>query len=243
MGISVHNGYEKPPQWGYIFGVFSGVNARASHAVGLAEFYDVEIVNPSDLSESNPRAGFHPEILIHVICNSAGIRAKSVNSTSQTGLGYSFGLSGAWDMEPDPEQDLPVRLSAETLLSYKKLKLAGVGYVGYAKIGDKIEADPVLLGFLAQADYRINRQLEISARYALVDFQEILTESDELMAIREYNPNAGQLLWDEECTVGFSIYIMEHFLKLQSDFSRLQKTKRKDIITDYTWRTQFQLAF
>lgn len=243
MGISVHNGYEKPPKWGYVFGVFSGVNARASHAVGLAKFYDAEIINPSDLSESNSKAEFHPEAAVHLSFNSAEMNVGSASDALLRGWRYSFGLSGAWDMDPDVQQDLAGRFSAEALLKCRGWSFLSVAYAGLAQIGDDAETDPAMLGALMQTAYRMNHRYEVSARYAVVDFRKVLTESDELADVIAQNPDAGQLLRDEEFTIGINIYLKGHSLKWQNDISWLQKRYRTDITTDYTWRSQFQLTF
>ena len=65
MGLALHNGFERPPRWAYVFGVFNGANARASHGIGIAEIYDEDTPNPSDLTDPAAVEKFHPEIVCH----------------------------------------------------------------------------------------------------------------------------------------------------------------------------------
>jgi hypothetical protein len=39
IGVTLHNGYEDPPVRAYVVGLLSGVNARASHGIGIATVY------------------------------------------------------------------------------------------------------------------------------------------------------------------------------------------------------------
>jgi len=269
IGASLHNGYEKPPRWGYVVGVFTGVNARASHGLGLAPVYGEETANPSDLTDPGPKAEYHPEIFAHASFNTGGIDVQSDTDEKREGLRTSVSFSAAWDVEPVEYQDLFVRLSPEILMKYRGLSFSGIGYAGFVRMGcPKIDRLGIS-GGLVQSAYRINTRFEISARYALVDFetaliddaysraktliaeaQVLVDESEEqelalmnLADIKAQYKNAGKIIREEETTFGFNIYWEGHSLKMQNDAGWLIHTRRDEIRTDFMVRSQFQLTF
>ena len=63
IGLVMHNGYEKHGAFEYEVGVFTGVNARKSHATGLASIFGEELANPSDLYDPAAPADLHPEVV------------------------------------------------------------------------------------------------------------------------------------------------------------------------------------
>ncbi len=269
MGFALHNGYEKPPQWGYALGVFTGVNARASHAVSLPKVYAEETTNPSDLANPASQTKFHPELFLHVSRNGTNIRVQSDTDEEREGFRYSAGVNAAWDLDPTVYQDLTVRLAPELLTKYQGLSVFTAGYAGFAEIGDPANTNLVMVGGLFQTAYRINDRYEISARYAVVDFKDAVINdaydrAQRLIAEAEDNLNnstekelaqqylshvmasyedAGQILREQEVRLGFNIYIISHFLKWQNDLGRLRHTRRDGARTDYVARCQFQLTF
>ena len=116
MGIALHNGYERPSECAYAFGIFTGVNARASHNTALARLYDQELPNRSDLSNPGPKAEFHPELFLHLSLNANGIRVRSDTDKERCGPRYSIGLSAAWDLDPVTGRDYVLRLAPELLI-------------------------------------------------------------------------------------------------------------------------------
>ena len=243
MGFSLHNGYEKPPRWGYVVGIFTGVNARASHAVGLGKFFDVEIDNPSNLADAGDKAEFHPELFIHASYNAKDISVQSDSDDDPAGFRYSIAFSASWDIDPDPLRDLAARLAPECLVKYRGWSASVIGYAGFIKLADKIESDPALVGLLAQTAYRINRTYELSARFAAVEVEDVLMNSAELADIMVGDSNAGQLWREKEMTVGFNVYFLGHSLKWQNDIGRVEKTSRTKVRVDYVGRSQFQVTF
>ncbi|MFH2036627.1 MAG: porin, partial [Candidatus Zixiibacteriota bacterium] len=255
MGLALHNGYEKPPKWGYVFGLFTGVNARASHAVGLAKVYGEETANPSDLSESGATADYHPELFLHCSYNANNIQLNSNSDAERTGWRYSFGISSAFDMHPTDYQDFRLRLAPEILIKYRGVAIVGAGYAGYSELDNGSEMELTMTGCLIQTAYRFHDDYEISIRYALVDFQKGLTDDaseralqliddsgDDPEIINQYK-NAGKILQENELTLGFSIYLLGHSLKWQSDFGWLRHCYDDENRDDYLARSQFQVSF
>jgi len=269
MGFALHNGYETPPKWGYALGVFTGVNARASHTVYLPKIYGENIVNPSNLADPGPQAKFHPELFLYLSHNANSIRVQSDTDEKRGGFRYSAGLSAAWDLDPTAYQDLQIRLAPEFLIKYQGLSIFTVGYAGFVEIGEPARTDLAMVGGLFQAAYRINNRYEISVRYAVVDFknvivndaydraQRLIDEAEDILdtaTVKEFAQqsldditarygNAGQILHEQEIRLGFNIYIIGHSLKWQNDLGWLQHSRREGTRTDYIVRSQFQLTF
>ena len=255
MGFAFHNGYEQPPKYGYIVGVFSGANARASHAIGLSDVYGEKVFNPSDLANPGTTDKFHPELFFHITYNANNIKINSSSDEAKTGLRYSLGMSSAWDLFPTEYHDFSLRFAPELLVKYRGLSFLAAGYVGYSKIGDPAKNKPAMTGGLFQTAYRINSRFEISARYAIVGFKDRLTDDARERAMQliadsgndpdviEQYENAGQILQEQELTTGFNIYISGHSLKWQNDIGWLKHFFIDENRDDYQIRSQFQVSF
>jgi len=254
-GFAFHNGYERPPQYGYILGVFSGNNARASHAIGLSEVYGDDVPNPSDLADPGTIDEFHPELFLHLAYNGNNINISSNSDEAKTGLRYSFGLSGVWDLFPTDYYDFSLRLSPELLVKYRGLSALAVGYIGYSEFGAPSKIKPAMAGGLFQAGYRISERYEMVVRYALVDFTTRLTDNagrraEQLISDSGDDPdvialyqNAGKVLKECELAAVLTIYISGNFLKLQNECGWLRHCYTDDNQDDYRLRSQFQLSF
>jgi hypothetical protein len=232
MGLALHNGYEKPPSWGYVVGIFTGVNARASHAVGLPVVYGEEITNPSDLADPGKPPEFHPEIFLHATYKANGIRVQSDSDEEGGPLRYLLGFSAAWDLDPITHQDFSLRLAPELLIKYQGFSISTIGYAGFAEMGRVAHVNLAMLGGLFQAAYRVNRRYEVSNRYAIVDFTESLINDAQAEMVRE-----------EEVTAGFNIYLSGHSLKWQHDAGWLRHSGSDERQTDFLLRSQFQVTF
>jgi len=255
MGLALHNGYEKPPKWGYVFGIFTGVNARASHAIGLPKVYGEDAVNPSDLAHSGSAANYHPEFFLHFTYNANSIQVNSNSDAEKTGLRYSCGISSAWDLDPTEFQDFSLRVAPEFLIKYRGLSIFAAGYAGYSEVDNNSSFELAMTGGLIQTAYRINANYEISLRYAIVDFENRLIDDASERALQligdsgndpdivEQYKNAGKIFREQEVTMGFNIYILGHNLKWQNDFGWLRHSFIQENRDDYQIRSQFQLTF
>lgn len=267
-GLTIHNGYEKPPTWGYEIGIFSGQNARASHAVGLAGIYGEPTPNPSDLADPGPKVEFHPAIFAHVSYNPGGINVQSDSDDKDAGLRGSVGMSAGWDFDPNRYQNLKGRFAPEALLKYRGASFSGIGYLGLVKIGCPAVTRTGMTGALLQSAYRFMPHFEFSARYAVVDFaDELMTaaydRAQRLVAFAQYEAdisdsplarqqldvikaqykNAGRVVREEEFTIGFNVYIESNSLKWQTDAGRLLHSRIDGDRVDYVVRSQVQVAF
>ncbi len=262
MGVCVHNGYEKPPTWAYAIGVFSGQNARASHAVGMAGIYGEPVSNPSDLAEPGPKAEFHPAVFAHVSYNRNGASVQSESDRTGGGLRGSVGLNGGWDFDPNRYQNLKGRFASEVLLKYRGASFRSIGYLGLVKIGCPGGTRTGMTGALVQGAYRFAGRYEVAARYAIADFADELTSAaydraqrliaeaaaspllrEQIDAVKAQYKNAGRVVREEEMTIGFNVYIDGDALKWQNDAARLIHSRIDGDRIDYVVRSQLQVAF
>jgi hypothetical protein len=240
MGFAVHNGYEKPAAFSYVAGLFSGVNARAAHAIGLPELYGAAITNPSDLAHPGAKSEIHPEVFVHLAHHAKGMDITSESDEERGGLRSSIGLSAAWDLDPAAEQDFTGRLAPELLIKYQGFSAGIIGYAGFSEVDSPTETKLTMLGGLLQGAYRLHRTSEVAVRYAAFDIRDCLIED-----VRRRNPLllSGPAYVKHEFTAGFTIYIVEHAVKWQHDAAWLKRTVAGETRDDFSVRSQFQLAF
>ncbi len=237
IGFSLHNGYENPSRLGYALGLFSGDNARVSHAVGLPEYYNETLVNPSDLSGPGPKAEFNPEIIAHLSYNSPGMDVRSDSDTDRGGLRYSFAASFAWDLDPRPHHDFSYRFAPELLIKLRGLSFFAVAYAGYAEVGDNESNKLVISATLFQTAYRINQRLGASLRYAWVDFDHDLRNDAAQFVDIDSKP-----VRKHEITAGFDFYLIGYQLKWQHNFGLRKDESSGDDLNHFVYISQFQIV-
>jgi len=238
IGVAIHNGYEAPPQWGYILGLFSGVNARASHGIGVPTAYGEEIVNPSDLAHPGPKSDVHPETFLHLSYHTRGMRIDSDSDAERGPARILTALSFAWDFDPTEKEDFTQRAAAEFLLKCNGWSANVVGYLGFCETGRGAEDELAMTGLLAQTAYRIDKKWELATRYAAVHLTTNL-RYEPLFRYISFHSITQQL----EATVGVNCYIDGQSLKWQSDISVINSTTVSESRNQYRVRSQLQLAF
>lgn len=260
MGLAFHNGYARPPRLQYEAGLFTGVNARAAHAVGLARIYGDEPPNPSDLLDPAPRAGFHPELVVHLAYNHGGIDTFYDTDFVGGPLRFSAGISAAWDLDPSPTEDLALRLAPEVLVKVEGLSAFGALYLGWDRSGDSVsDQRQVMIGGVIQTSYLVTRRLEVSARYAIVHTGDELLDdararAEQIIAAAKDSAEAQQLLSrydgagrrqrEQEATVGLNVYLIGRSLKWQTDLGWISRTLRHaGRRSAIRLRSQLHLAF
>ena len=246
IGLSAHNGFETPPRWGYALGIFTGVNARASHGIGIAEVYQVDVPNPSDLTDPASTGKYHPEVVGHVSFNSADIDVQSDSDPEKGPLRYSLSLSSAYDFEPEKYLEFSLKAAAEALVKYRGISMSAVGYIGNTDLDKDSKKELAMSGGLIQTAYRLNKSYELSLRYALVDFKDVLLNSarNYIAETKEIEVSEVVLAYrEEEYTLGFNIYLSEHNFKIQNDASWHRHVNDNNILDDYTLRSQIQISF
>jgi hypothetical protein len=260
MGLALHNGYTSPPRLQFEAGLFSGVNARASHAVGLARLYGDEPPNPSDLIDPAPRASLHPELVVHLAYNHGGIDSFFDSDFVGGPLRFSAGISAAWDLDPSPTEDLALRLAPEVLIKVEGLSAFGALYLGWDRAGDSVsDQRQVMVGGVIQTSYLVTRRLEVSARYAFVHTSDELLDdardrAERILAaakdaaqaqqLTARYSGAGRIQLEQEATVGLNVYLVGRSLKWQTDLGWIARTLRDAWRrSSIRLRSQLQLAF
>jgi hypothetical protein len=261
IGLAMHNGYEKHgASFEYEVGLFTGVNARKSHATGLASIFGEKLSNPSDLFDPAAPADLHPELVAHVAYNCGGINTATDTDWAGSGFRYSVGLSMAWDLNADMYQDLTLRLAPEVLIKWRGLSAFAVFYMGFTRLSEDSVLDQRLdlLGGLVQASYLFFRRVEIAARYAVVHTDDSLltsararaqslvageADADKKKALAAQYKNAGKLETQQDVTFGVNVYIRGNSLKWQNDLTVSMLDRVDGKRTNVTYRSQIQLTF
>ena len=152
----------------YAVGIFSGVNARASHGVAISEVYGNAPNNPSEFGSGEVVSSFHPELAGRVAKNFGQINTDTNSDvTGSKKLRHSVGAGIAWDARPVATQDLGLRLSAEWLGKISHLHMNFISYLAWYKSwqGGKILFGP--MGFMAETGYRFSLTWELALRYSM----------------------------------------------------------------------------
>lgn len=216
----------------YALGVFSGTNARASHAVGISEVYGETPRNPSEIGTGEFVSEFHPAIVGRVAKNFGEINTDTNSDVlgSKT-LRHSVGAGIAWDARPNPTEDLGLRLSAEWLGKIRFFDINVISYLAWYKPwqGGKILFGP--MGFMAEVGYRFTLMWELALRYSITyltpwlrsdtrsygEFQ-IASAADPADAIAQYGENGDQITNDELALAG-TAHIIGNSLKTVAEFA------------------------
>ncbi|MBC7174392.1 MAG: hypothetical protein H5U40_18240, partial [Polyangiaceae bacterium] len=258
LGMMVHNGAPSDSRIHYNVGVFTGVNARAAFARGMAETYGEVLPNPSNLRSPAPAPELHPELVANV-----GYATRAMDVSTQTDAEGGppriyVGLSAAWDAQPDLGLDFAMRIAPEALIKLHHLTIDAVGYLGISERSDGGHSAGSL-GANVDVAYRFHRRAEVAARYSRVDTLEELRDDARARAeaiVAAADPaaqpallaryaDAGRVRNRQEAAVGLNVMMIGRSLAWQSDFG-LVHTERTGSDTDedeLRLRSQLQLVF
>ena len=166
IGLEVF-GTGKNPSFEYAAGVFTGVNARAAHGVGIADIYGEIPFNRSDLADGDPTTAVHPALIGRVARNVGKINTDANTDVVGGKIRQSFGLGFAWDARPVATVDLPLRLSAEWLAKLYHVHINVVGYIAWFEEWTTGNYAFGPWGLMAETGYRFTRLWELAIRYSL----------------------------------------------------------------------------
>lgn len=220
----------------YSLGIFSGVNARASHGVGITEVYGEVPRNPSDLGFGEVVSAFHPEIAARVAKNFGNIDTASNSDILQTKhLRHSLGTGIAWDARPLATEDLALRLSLEWLGKIRGYHFNVISYLAWYEPwqGGKIRFGP--LGFMAEIGRRFTLMWELAIRYSVIYLTpwlrsdarsygeaQIATAEDPSEAEAQYGRNGDQTTNNDLALAG-SAHIIGNSLKVTAEVAWQQQ--------------------
>jgi len=211
----------------YAVGIFTGVNARASQAVGITEVYGLTPVNPSEFGNGQIVSTFHPALVGRVAKNFGTINTDTNSDvTGEKELRHSVGVGVAWDARPTATQDLGLRLSAEWLGKIRHIHMNVVSYLAWYQPwqGGLILFGPI--GFMAEVGYRFSLLWELALRYSTTYLTpwlrsdarsygqaQIANASDPASAQAQFGENGNQITNDELALAGTS-HIIGNSLKV-----------------------------
>lgn len=260
LGVMFHNGADKPPQFEYEFGVFDGVNARASNAIGIPKTYAEPVPNPSNIvSPGSSRDNMHTELVLHAAYNYGGINVRQSVDTEGGPFRFSTGLSAAWDLKPTALQDHRFRMAPEVLMKLYGFSFEGVFYFTLfdEQKGERRTYMPGMLGGLLQASYFFLERYEVILRYVNVSLLEALRDDarhfadDQIAAaspadrpdVEKRYATTRKLETEHELELGFAVYLYGQALKWQTALGYLAHERTDGTRQDARLRTQIQIAF
>jgi hypothetical protein len=213
------------PNLEYALGIFTGQNARASHAVGLEEYYGETPQNPSELGDGTVFSSVDPALVGRVAKNFGKIDTDTNSDVVGGPLRHSLGLSLAWTARPEQTVDLPVRLALEWLGKLHHFDVNAVAYLGWFERWTNGELGFGSFGLLAEAGYRITSIFEVATRYSLVYYSNALQDDaaayaqfqideaeDPMQAAVQY-AGVGELIASQELSLAASAHIIGNSLK------------------------------
>lgn len=260
IGVMLHNGVDRPPRWEYELGVYTGVNARASNAIGMARTFGESSQSPSALVDPAAPAGVHPELVAHLGYNHGGIDPRRPSDLEGGPPRFMVGASAAWDVRPEPAEDMSLRLAPEALLKVHGFSLNGVLFVGFWQ-PDESAIDSTSLGFLGgvlQASQLLLEQFQVAARYVVVHRTASILEAararstqriaeaptaEERQQLTDQYRSVGRVSDDHEAGIGFNVYLQGMALVWKTDASVLLHVRSDGDRTDRRIRSLLQLAF
>lgn len=216
LGLEVFNSAASISGWEYVFGIFTGMNARGSHAVGLTEYYGNRPVNPSNLAGPAIPAQLHPEFVGRIARNFGKIDTSESSDLARGPLRASFGLSGTWDLQPVAQEDFPMRLAAEALIKVHGLYINAVNYMGWFKGTQGTDFGSI--GLLLESGYRFDRTWELALRYSGLLITDALQQDAQAYAAANptaENTDVGRRSSDQEFALAGTSYVIGNSLKFQ----------------------------
>ena len=240
----------------YSFGIFSGVNARASHAVGITEVYGNQPQNPSNLGDGEVVSAFHPALVGRIAKNFGEIdTATNSDVIRSRQLRHSVGAGIAWDARPVPTQNLGLRLSAEWLGKIRGFYVNTIAYLAWYKPweGGKILFGP--MGFMGESGYRFTTIWELALRYNIVYLTpwlrsdarsygeaQIMNATDPAQAIAQYGRNGDQTT-SQYLTIAGTARVIGNSLKVVAETAWEMQLWNTGRLNGFQVNAQIQLVF
>jgi hypothetical protein len=240
----------------YSFGIFSGVNARAAHGVGITDVYGEIPTSASDLGFGEVVSAFHPEIAARVAKNFGEIDTANNSDVLRTDyLRHSLGTGIAWDVRPEAVEDLALRLSAEWLGKIRGVHFNVIQYLSWYEPwqGGKILFGP--LGVMAESGYRFNLLWELALRYSITYLTpwlrsdartygaaQIADAEDPAMAQLQYGRNGDQTT-NQALTLAGVARVIGNSLKVIGEASWLRQRWNTGARDGLRINAQLQLVF
>jgi len=240
----------------YAVGIFSGVNARASHGVAINEVYGNTPNNPSNFGSGEVVTSFHPELVGRVAKNFGQINTDTNSDvTGSEKLRHSVGTGIAWDARPVATQDLGLRLSTEWLGKISHLHINVISYLAWYKPwqGGKMLFGP--MGFMAETGYRFSLMWELALRYSMTYLtpwlrsdsrsygaSQIDNAADQASAIQQFGEN-GEQTTDNQLAIAGTSHIIGNSLKVVAEAAWVAQRWEAGRRNGFAFDLQLQFLF
>ncbi|TVQ94776.1 MAG: hypothetical protein EA397_00855 [Deltaproteobacteria bacterium] len=150
----------------WTFGVFSGQNERAAHAIRLPALYGEPAQTRLSLTRSAGSAPrLHPELFFQLAAFGEGLEPREGRErTGSQPLALGGALSFAADAQPKHRQDMAARAAVEVMAQGHGLGLHAVGYTSIVPLTQGLA--PGLHGGLVEMSLRVGPRFELALRAA-----------------------------------------------------------------------------
>jgi len=225
LGLMFHNRFLRSPRFEWALGLFNG------H--GYVPWFEGDVQVDPDTGQGQVAGGkftnipdrFRPTIVARLGYNHGGIMGYSEADLEGGGPRFAVAASGLVELDAGDEGDSNVRGELDYAFKLRGFSSTGAVYVAGASSGDFADQAFESIGFHLQAGYVIGGMFQPAVRYALID---PVGEDDRIHRVLG----------------GLAFYFFGHNLKWQIDGGgRLREDPLVGDLTDYTIRTQVQLAF
>lgn len=243
IGMRIENSHLNQ-RWQYVLGIYTGQNARASHAVELERIYGESSINLSSFSNQRRLEDMHPEV---------GLRG-TMHFGNRRDF-WDLSLSTVWDIQPVYTRDLNARFAIESHLGFNGVEFLAIGYLGSFK-NKNGETKLGLGGVLAEASYRFNPWASFATRFTIINRTSALNEdaisygeekirlapSDEIEDVTLKYGNLGLVDYQQELSLGLNLYALHDMIKATLDFSWIHWARIIDDYDDFHLRLLLQFT-
>jgi hypothetical protein len=228
LGLLAHEQERSTPLF-WAFGVFSGVNARASHAVGPRQAYGERERNPSRLADPAPPATVHPELGARIGYEDPGLALDPATDEAGGPLRVAAWASAVWDARPVAGRDYAFRFAPEVLLRFYGVSITAIGYGALFEASERDATRLGALGALFEADVRVSWLASVGLRYGVEARLDALNRDARERAARltAEDPTRsfdapGSVAERHELGLGLNLFLVGSDLTLQLDASWLR---------------------
>jgi hypothetical protein len=225
LGLMFHNRFLKSPRVEWALGFFNG------H--GYVPWLVGDVTVDPDTGEGQITSGrftnipdrFNPTIVARLGYNHNRIKGYSEADLEGGGFRFALAASGLFELDADNSGDGNVRAEADYVVKLHGFSTSGAFYLATRSPGDFAEQELDAVGFHVQAGHVFADFVQPVVRYALID---PVGDDDRIQRLLG----------------GLALYFFGHSLKWQVDGGAiLRQDPLVGDLTDYTVRTQVQLAF
>lgn len=233
-------------RFAYLFGLSTGVNARASHQVALAEAYGEASDSPSSLGGPSLTMRWHPELSVR-------LSAVLGHRGELPPWRLRVELSGAYDVRPERAFELAARSALELIFTARRFELWATGHIGFFE--DREQAlDLGLGGVVGELSYQLHRHLSIGARFTrvflsdalrrdIVDWDASRPAGSVLSASGVLVERLGGVMAEQELGISLNVHFVGHHLKWQTELRWLRwSVGANGALDDFQLRSQLQLV-